>query len=86
MNSVILRLCFLHFMKKACPWFTGFLHVSWEYARQTDHRQTFVRSATLKKERAVTTRLRVTLPKFATLLVMLIYEHIKTIIDRVEQK
>ena len=39
-----------------------------------------------KKERAVTTRLRVTLPKFATLLVMLIYEHIKTIIDRVEQK
>ena len=24
MNSVILRLCFLHFMKKACPWFTGF--------------------------------------------------------------
>lgn len=39
-------LVFSSFYEESVLLVHGILHVSWEYARQTDHKQTFVRSAT----------------------------------------
>ena len=52
-------------MKKACPWFTGFYtsHGNMHDKQITDKH--LYDPQLKKKERAVTTRLRVTLPKFA---------------------